>query len=119
MPEQPSPPPARLKIKAQLLLGDEVALGPGKADLLEWVEKAGSISAAARGMGLSYRRAWVMIDTMNRCFESPLVSATHGGVKGGGARLTAEGRSALAAFRTLEAELAAAAARAQFSLTGR
>ena len=101
--------PPRLKLKAQILVGDDIALGPGKVELLEWVDRAGSISAAARAMGLSYRRAWLMIDTMNRCFVSPLVSSAHGGVRGGGARLTDAGRQAIALYRGLEADLEAAA----------
>jgi molybdate transport system regulatory protein len=100
------PATARLKIKTQLMLGDEIALGPGKAELLEWIDRAGSISAAAKGMGLSYRRAWLMVDTMNRCFKAPLVSAAHGGAKGGGASLTNEGRSVLSDYRALVSELA-------------
>ena len=106
----------RLKIKAQLLVGDEIAFGPGKADLLEWVDRSGSISAAAKGMGLSYRRAWVMIDTMNRCFGRPVVATAHGGAKGGGAALTAEGRAALAAYRALQSDLTKAASKAETAL---
>jgi molybdate transport system regulatory protein len=106
----------RLKIKAQVILGEEIALGPGKADLLDWVDKTGSITAAARGMGLSYRRAWLMIDTMNRCFDAPMVSTAHGGAKGGGARLTDQGRAALAAYRALQADLNKASAKAERAL---
>lgn len=89
-----------LKLKAQLSIGDEIAMGPGKADLLDAIDAAGSISAAARSMGLSYRRAWLMVDTMNRLFAAPLVQTTRGGP--GGARLTEAGRSALVAYRRLE-----------------
>lgn len=98
-----------LKIKAQLMRGEDIALGPGKAELLQWIDRAGSISAAARGMGLSYRRAWLMIDTMNRCFREPLVSTSQGGARGGGAALTPAGQAVLLAYRDLEAALAAAA----------
>jgi molybdate transport system regulatory protein len=94
--------PPRLKIKVQLMSGEEIALGPGKAELLEWVSRTGSISAAAKSMGLSYRRAWLLIDAMNRCFAAPLVETSHGGAKGGGARVTAAGEAALAKFRKLE-----------------
>ena len=100
---------AHLKIKAQLMRGDDIALGPGKAELLQWIDRAGSISAAARGMGLSYRRAWLMIDTMNRCFRHPLVTTSQGGARGGGAALTPAGHAVLDAYRELEAALAAAA----------
>jgi molybdate transport system regulatory protein len=108
----------RLKIKAQLIVGDEIAFGPGKADLLEWVDKAGSISGAAKGMGLSYRRAWVMIDTMNRSFASPVVATAQGGVSGGGAHLTPEGRAALTAYRALQADLVDAAHKGEARLLG-
>ena len=102
------PPASHLKIKAQFLVAGEIALGPGKAELLEWLDRTGSISAAAKGMGLSYRRAWLLVDTMNRAFASPLVATSHGGSHGGGANLTDTGRAALAAYRELEAALAAA-----------
>src|SRR5258708_1635261 len=81
----------RLKIKVQLLAGDAIAIGPGKAELLEWLQRTGSISGAAKGMGLSYRRAWLMIDTMNRAFAEPLVTTSHGGAHGGGAMVTPAG----------------------------
>lgn len=110
---------ARLKIKTQLMLGDEIALGPGKAELLEWIDRAGSISAAAKGMGLSYRRAWLMVDTMNRCFRAPLVSAAHGGAKGGGAHLTDEGRAVIADYRVLVSSLSALTDSASERLTSR
>jgi hypothetical protein len=64
---------ARLKLKLQLYCGDEIAMGPGKADLLEAIAREGSISAAGRALGMSYRRAWLLVDTMNRCFRAPLV----------------------------------------------
>lgn len=100
-------PPARLKIKAQLLVGAEIALGPGKADLLAAIAAHGSISAAARAMGLSYRRAWLMVDAMNRLFAAPLV-ATHAGRRSG-ASLTPAGHAVLADYRALAARLDAAA----------
>ncbi|WP_164157100.1 winged helix-turn-helix domain-containing protein [Sandarakinorhabdus rubra] len=114
-----SDPPAtgRLKIKAQLLVGAEIALGPGKADLLDAIAVAGSISAAARVMGLSYRRAWLMVDAMNRMFAEPLV-ATHAGSRSG-ARLTAAGAAVLADYRALDAALAQTAATAGAALLGR
>ena len=96
---------ARLKLKLQLYCGDEVAIGPGKADLLEAIEREGSISAAARAMGMSYRRGWLLVDTMNRCFRAPLVETHPGGGKQAGAKLTAEGEAALAAYRALSAQV--------------
>jgi molybdate transport system regulatory protein len=76
-------------------------MGPGKADLLEAIARESSISGAARALGMSYRRAWVLVDTMNRCFAQPLVEARPGGGGKAGARLTPTGESALAAYRVL------------------
>jgi molybdate transport system regulatory protein len=98
---------ARLKIKLQLYCGDEIAMGPGKADLLEAIAREGSISAAARALGMSYRRGWLLVDTMNRCFEEPLVEAHPGGGKAAGARVTVAGEAALAAYRALSAQVEA------------
>jgi molybdate transport system regulatory protein len=97
-----------LKLKAQLLCGDELAMGPGKADLLEAIGSEGSISAAGRKLNMSYRRTWLLVDTMNRCWAQPLVDATPGGGEGRGARVTPAGLEVLAAYRALEAELAKA-----------
>ena len=93
-----------------MYLDDEIALGPGKRQLLELIERHGSISAAARAMGLSYRRAWLMVDTMNRCFQEPLVHAGKGGAHGGGATLTPFGQAIRDRFAALEATLATTAA---------
>lgn len=98
-----------LKLKAQLLCGDELAIGPGKADLLEAIQSEGSISAAGRRLGMSYRRTWLLVDAMNRCWSEPLVEATPGGGEHRGARVTPAGREVLAAFRALEAAVAEAA----------
>jgi molybdate transport system regulatory protein len=96
---------ARLKLKIQLYCGDEIAMGPGKADLLEAIGREGSISAAGRAMGMSYRRAWLLVDTMNRCFRAPLVETHPGGGTQAGAKLTAEGEAALTAYRALSAQV--------------
>ena len=88
----------RIRIKA----GKDIAFGPGKVDLLEAIERAGSISAGARELGLSYRRAWDLVDTMNHCFKHPLVARVKGGKGGGGAQLTVEGRKLLDLYRTME-----------------
>lgn len=95
-----------LQLKLQIASGDEYALGPGKADLLDAILREGSISAAARAMGMSYRRAWLLVDEMNRCFRQPLVDTLRGGGRERGARLSDTGRDALAAYRALEAEAA-------------
>ena len=88
----------RIRIKA----GKDIALGPGKMDLLEAIERTGSISAGARELGLSYRRAWDLVDTMNQCFKHPLVARVKGGKGGGGAQLTDEGRRMLDLYRAME-----------------
>lgn len=84
-------------------------MGPGKADLLEAIAREGSISAAGRALGMSYRRTWLLVDSMNRSWVEPLVAATPGGGAAKGAHLTPCGERVLRAFRQLEAELAAAA----------
>ena len=88
----------RIRINA----GKDIALGPGKVDLLEAIDRAGSISAGARELGLSYRRAWDLVDTMNHCFKHPLVTRVKGGKGGGGAQLTAEGKQLLDLYRAME-----------------
>lgn len=94
-------PPA-LKIKIQIHCGDEIAMGPGKADLLDAIIKEGSISGAGRALGMSYRRTWLLVDAMNRCWEKPLVGTAAGGSHGGGAQVTAFGEQVLAQYRALQ-----------------
>jgi molybdate transport system regulatory protein len=98
-----------LKLKAQLLCGEELAMGPGKADLLDAIQAEGSISGAGRRLGMSYRRTWLLVDAMNRCWVDPLVEATAGGGQAKGARVTPAGVEILKAYRTLEAQVAKAA----------
>ena len=90
--------------------GADIAVGPGKVDLLEAIGRAGSISAAARALGMSYRRAWLLIDTMNRCFRAPVIEAEAGGRRGGGARLTALGAQIVTRYRAIERKAARAGA---------
>jgi molybdate transport system regulatory protein len=92
-----------LNLKLRVLHNDEVAFGPGKADLLAAIADTGSISGAARCMKMSYRRAWLLVDVMNRCFREPLVLSAAGGSHGGGAQLTETGLAVLAQFRLMEA----------------
>jgi molybdate transport system regulatory protein len=100
----------QIKPRLRILLGADIAIGPGKADLLDAVARTGSISAAAREMDMSYRRAWLLVDTMNRCFRSPLVDANKGGSGGGGARVTELGLEVLTRYRAMELKAAAAVA---------
>lgn len=95
----------RLKLKIQLYCDIEIAMGPGKADLLDAIAREGSISAAARAMDMSYRRAWLLVDTMNRCWREPLVETTPGSAKGRGAIVSAFGQAVLGHYRVLQARL--------------
>lgn len=90
--------------RIRLLIGDAVALGPGKARLLEAIGDSGSIAAAARTMGMSYGRAWQLVQAMNGDFRAPLVERVAGGRGGGGAALTALGHEALERYRAMEAQ---------------
>jgi molybdate transport system regulatory protein len=96
------------KPRVRVLFGESVALGPGKADLLQAVVDTGSITRAARAMRMSYRRAWLLIDAMNRDFREPLVEAARGGPGGGGAALTPLGRDVLSRYRAMERKAEAA-----------
>ncbi len=90
-------------LQVRLLLGAPANLGPGKIRLLQAVSETGSISGAARHMKISYRRAWLMIDTLNKGFPSALVEANAGGDRGGGARLTVRGHAVLEQYLRLQA----------------
>lgn len=107
---QPSPqrPTAEISVRVDLAPGSR--LGPGKIDLLEAIEETGSISGAGRLMKMSYRRAWLLVDDLNRMFRSPLVEAAPGGAKGGGAHLTPMGREVVAHYRAIESKAVKAAA---------
>lgn len=96
---------ATIKIKVQIMIGDKIAMGPGKAALLDAIDSQGSISGAARAMGMSYRRAWMLADVMNQCFRDPLIATQPGGGEGAGARLTANGHAMRAAYQSLRCEL--------------
>lgn len=87
--------------KIRISLGPSIAIGPGKADLLNLIDELGSISAAAKQMKMSYRRAWELVDVMNRCFDQPLVVSSVGGSHGGGAQLTELGRQVLSNYKTI------------------
>ena len=99
---------ARLTLR--LDFGPGRAIGHGKIRLLEAVREYGSISAAGRAMGMSYRRAWLLIDELNHIFEKPVIDAKHGGSGGGGAELTRFGHRVVQRYRAIEAKAHAAAA---------
>lgn len=98
--------------RVRVLLGRDVVIGPGKADVLQAVREHGSIAAAGRQLGMGYKRVWLLVDSMNQCFVSPLIEASKGGARGGGARLTPLGEEVLARYRNME-RLATAAIAAE------
>jgi molybdate transport system regulatory protein len=95
----------------RIMFRKAIAMGPGKADLLQAIEHTGSISAAARSLGMSYRRAWLLVDTMNQCFKTPVVETLTGGQRGGGARVTEFGQDVLNRYRAMDAKAAASVRR--------
>jgi len=86
------------------------AMGPGKAELVERIARTGSISAAARDMGMSYRRAWQLVESLNADFREAVVTTATGGARGGGARVTPYGEKLVAAFRAMEGKASASIA---------
>lgn len=94
--------------RLRLVLAPGVALGPGKAELLAGIRDTGSIAAAGRRMGMSYKRAWMLTEALNGHFQGPLVLAATGGAKGGGAALTQLGVEVLERYRKMERRVARA-----------
>ena len=92
------------KLTVRVDLGNGRALGPGKIRLLEAIEKTGSISQAGRKLGMSYRRAWLLVDDMNGCFDDRVIEAQPGGAHGGGATLTSFGQKLIELYRAIEAD---------------
>ncbi len=86
------------------------AMGPGKAELIGRIGETGSISAAARAMGMSYRRAWQLVEALNQDFREPVITTAIGGTRGGGAQVTPFGRRLVARFRAMEGRASAAIA---------
>lgn len=97
-------------LRIRVVFGGGLIMGPGRADLLDGISETGSIAAAGRRMGMSYKRAWQLAETLNETFAEPLIEATKGGVAGGGAHLTPLGERVLAAYRALEAAASEAGA---------
>lgn len=98
-------------VKLRLVLEPGIAIGPGKAELLTGVKESGSITAAGRRLGMSYKRAWQLVDMMNHDFRRPLVKTTKGGQSGGGASLTPLGEQVLECYLNMVAKTEKAIAR--------
>ena len=101
-------PDARLLPRLRVMLGEDILLGPGKAALLEGIERHGTIRDAANDLDMSYMRAWKLVQTMNAGFREPLVVVHRGGPERGGAELTATGQAVLSLYRALESDTLAA-----------
>jgi molybdate transport system regulatory protein len=100
-----------IRLTVRVDFGSDRALGPGKIKLLETIGKTGSITQAGRTLGMSYRRAWLLVDDLNHSFREAVVIKKPGGVQGGGATLTAFGRDLIAKYRAIETKATAMAAR--------
>ena len=98
------------RVRVSIVFESGARIGPGKAKLLESIRDTGSISAAAREMGMSYKRAWLLLDSINQAFTEPVVTAAPGGAGGGGAVLTAFGTEVLERYRRIEKRANARAA---------
>lgn len=100
-----------VRLTVRIDFGSAGALGPGKIRLLEAIDRTGSISQAARSLGMSYRRAWLLVDDLNRSFREPVVTTQPGGTRGGGAALTRFGRDLIKKYRSVETQATKAAKR--------
>jgi molybdate transport system regulatory protein len=100
-----------VRFRMRIRKGEVVALGPGKVELLEAVREHGSISAAARSLDMSYRRAWLLIDELNQSLKSPATVSEQGGQSGGGCVLTPVGENIVRLYRDVEAQAEAACAK--------
>ncbi len=109
--------PAEVCFRMRITKGKTIALGPGKVSLLEAVREHGSISAAARSLDMSYRRAWLLIDELNRSLKSPATISKQGGQSGGGCVLTPVGESIIRLYRDIERTAETACAQQIASLT--
>ena len=104
------PRKADVHFRLRITRGDDIAVGPGKIALLEAIARTGSITGAAKDLRMSYRRAWLLVDTMNRSFKSPVVDAEAGGRRGGGTALTPLGADVVQRYRRIETAAAKAGA---------
>jgi molybdate transport system regulatory protein len=105
------------RFRLRINKGEEIAIGPGKVALLQAIAEAGSITAAAKQLGMSYRRAWLLVDDMNRCFRKPVVDSAKGGKEGGGTVVTDTGLEVIRLYRGIEQQAQKAAAKDLDKLT--
>jgi molybdate transport system regulatory protein len=105
----PGVPPV-VRFRLRVTAGDVIAIGPGKVSLLEAIGETGSLTAAAKNLGMSYRRAWMLLDQLNRSLAQPAVDSAKGGLHGGGSELTATGRRLIELYRRIDSTAARACA---------
>ena len=108
-PTRPKPTKPVARFRVRITAGDVIAVGPGKIDLLEAIAETGSITAAAKHLDMSYRRAWLLLDELNHALRKPAVDSAKGGAHGGGSVITAAGRELITLYRRIEATAARAA----------
>lgn len=102
MPDHRRSSNAAPRVRLRLDFGEGRRIGPGKIDLIDAVNRTGSIAAAGRSMGMSYRRAWLLVSAVNQMFDEPVVASHAGGREGGGAEVTDFGRRLVEAYRRVE-----------------
>lgn len=112
MPAKPASAPSNaskpvVRFRLRVTCGETVAIGPGKIQLLEAIQRTGSLTAAAKSIDMSYRRAWLLIDELNRALKEPAVESAKGGEHGGGSVLTSVGERVVQQYRSIEAAAAA------------
>ena len=112
------PPTPTVQMRIRVYLGSEPALGPGRAELLARIRETASIARAARDMGMSYMKAWKLVQSLNACFKTPAVEVRRGGRAGGEAHLTPLGEQALALYQRMEAASRAAVQAAEAEMAG-
>lgn len=95
-------PAPQLRLRMRVTVGEVIAVGPGKIELLEAIARTGSITAAAKSMDMSYRRAWLLMDELNRSLRAPAIESAKGGAEGGGSVLTATGQELITLYRRIE-----------------
>ena len=107
-PAKPVPPKAAMRFRLRITAGETIAIGPGKIALIEAIAKTGSITSAAKSLDMSYRRAWLLLDDLNRALKEPAVDSVKGGEHGGGSQVTEAGAQLIALYREIEAKAALA-----------